>query len=230
MNKYLKIILILVCSLFLYTCDSSPTNTDEVGTDFDPIMLDVRIFLMESADSPGLTSTLDENELQQLMNGVNEVWDQANIRWEVEQVQISQALNGENYEKMLRGEIPRTSELLLSVIPEEDIDSDKWDIFLINELGGGIGGIYFPGIAAILQPETDPLGVSGLEGGLIRILAHELGHSLTLAHVPCALPGNLMAPGCPQGVRTRLTQSQVDATRNQAATNRPARTNSAINF
>ncbi len=202
MNRHFLILSFLIPVIFFYNCDNSPTTADQIEINFDPINLDVRIFLMESPASPGLTATVNENEVKKLMEGVNEVWEQANIQWEIERIQIIDALNGEDYERMLRGEIRLTTSLLLSVIPDGVIKSDSWDIFLINELTGGIGGVYLSQITSVIQPETDPLGVSGLQGGLTRILAHELGHSLTLNHVDCTSQGNLMAAGCPQGIRT----------------------------
>lgn len=56
-----------------------------------------------------------------------------------------------------------------------------------------------------------------------RILAHELGHSLTLPHVSCTPAGNLMSPGCAGSDRARLTAGQIERARAQAATGRPAR-------
>ena len=56
---------------------------------------------------------------------------------------------------------------------------------------------------------------------MARILAHELGHSLGLAHVACTTGGNLMAAGCTLGSRTFLNAIQITRVRLQAETGRP---------
>ena len=74
---------------------------------------------------------------------------------------------------------------------------------------------------AELSAELDPQGRRELVGATARILAHELGHSLSLPHVPCTPAGNLMSPGCPAAGRTRMSEAQVAAARRQALTGRP---------
>ena len=60
------------------------------------------------------------------------------------------------------------------------------------------------------------------DGGMARILAHELGHSLGLVHVPCAGQGNLMAAGYTLGTRTLLDVIQITEARLQAETGKPS--------
>jgi len=217
-----KILFQLLClSIFLHACSSSTDSSDDdIGLEL--LELDVRVHLLTSEESAGLNTIITEQDIPQLFDGVNEVWSQANVRWNVESVTTETALNGSQFDRMLRGEIPPSASILRSVIPRDSLTDGKWDVFLIHDFGGFAGGIYFPDIPAVLQPDTDPTGNSGFEGGLIRILSHELGHSLSLVHVPCFPSGNLMAPGCPQGVRTRLVDGQIEASRNQALTGEPA--------
>jgi hypothetical protein len=203
--------------LFLYSCDTS-SGFQDTG---QIIELDLNLFMMESSRSENITATLGSDEAEKLIEGVNEVWSQANIRWNLAQVTVVVASNAELFEMMMQNMVPRSMGLLRSIIPGGHISPDKWDVFIIHDFGGGIGGVYFPDLAAVLQPEVDPLREIGFDGGLIRILAHELGHSLGLPHVPCTQAGNLMAPGCMLGNRTRLAESQIESTRMQAATNLP---------
>ena len=209
--------ILLVSFFFLLSCASS-SNEDDIQ---EVLTLDVRVHLLESPESPGLTTTLDEDDVRAVFDGVNEIWEQAAIVWNIESIITETAFNGANFERVLRNEIPGTFEIVSSVIPRANLTNGRWDVFLIRDLGGGVGGLYFPGIPAVLQPEIDPNGISGLEGGLVRILSHELGHSLSLQHVACTSQGNLLAPGCVQGVRTRLTEGQIEAARRQASSNRP---------
>lgn len=222
MRSASKLLFQLICLvLILQACNSSTDSSDDEIA-LEPLELDVRVHLLTSEESAGLNTIITEEDIPQLFNGVNEVWSQANVRWNVESVITETALNGSQFDRMLRGEIPPSATILRSVIPRDNLTDGKWDVFLIHDFGGFAGGIYFPDIPAVLQPDTDPTGITGFQGGLIRILSHELGHSLSLVHVPCLPSGNLMAPGCPQGVRTRLVDGQIEASRNQALTGEPA--------
>jgi len=209
--------LFLIDTIFTF-CDSTSSGFEDRG---QLIELDVRVFLLESSKSENITAKLNSVEIEELFEEVNEVWSQANIQWNITLISTEEAQNAELFELMMNNEFPRSMALLRSIIPRDKLTSDTWDVFLIHDFGGGIGGVYFPDLAAVLQPEVDPLGGIALEGGLVRILAHELGHSLGLPHVPCTLTGNLMAPGCFQGNQARISETQIENTRKQAASNRP---------
>jgi hypothetical protein len=205
--------------MFLVGCAAGNPAEAEDQT----ITLDVRVHLLASARSTALTTTLTEAELESLFGRVNEIWSQAGIHWHIESLVHERASNPELFERMLRGETPPDIGSVAAVIPRDDLSEGDWDVFFIRQLVGA-AGVYFPGIPAVLQPEVDPPGRRGLDGGLSRILAHELGHSLGLQHVPCSPEGNLMAAGCPGENRTRLTSSQIMAARNQARVGNPYRT------
>ncbi|MFU8812543.1 MAG: hypothetical protein ACNA78_06215 [Balneolaceae bacterium] len=207
--------------LILYACSDSPVNMVEETDVEELITLPVNIHFMESSQSANLTSGLSEEDLTRLMEGVNEVWRPANIQWEVQRVETARAQNAAEFDRMVNGEIPFSATLIHSVIPLEGLSPTAWDVYLIRNLGGFVGGIYFARHAAVLQPETDPTGAFGFDGGLIRILSHELGHSLSLQHVPCVQPGNLMAPGCQVGNRTLMNDGQILQARSVARANRP---------
>jgi hypothetical protein len=211
--------LVAVLSLLAGCTDVNPAAAamDETLT------LGLRVHLLESAASESLTSTLSEDDVELLLELVNGTWRQAGIEWRLEEIVRSAALNPEPFERVLSGRAPPTAVALTGVIPRDRLSDGAWDVFFIRNLFGGIGGIYFPQVPAVLQPDVDPLGVHGLDGALPRILAHELGHSLGLPHVPCSAEGNLMAPGCLIGDRTRLTAQQIRSARLQAVQGSPFR-------
>ena len=84
-----------------------------------------------------------------------------------------------------------------------------------------MGGVYLPIEKVVVSTELDPLGQRDIDGGIARILAHELGHSLGLVHVPCTAQGNLMATGCTLGSRTFLDATQITRVQVQAEFGRP---------
>jgi len=217
--KHLLIITAVVISLlFNSACSDSSTGTaDDGGT----LTIDLNIHLMESDRSDNLTATLSDDEIDLLIRGVNEIWSQASIQWRVSDISRVEALNAEEFERTMNGERPPSPAVFRSVIPAQSTSPAEWDLFVIHDLGGVVGGIYFPQQAAILQPEVDPSRQALFEGGLIRITAHELGHSLSLGHVPCESPGNLMAPGCRVGDRALLNDEQIENARSVARDGAP---------
>jgi hypothetical protein len=189
--------------------------------DVGEISLRLRIHLLESSEFAALNSTLADDEVQTLLAGVNAIWKQANIRWALESVIREPAANQDIFARVLSGENPLTSSVIAALVPRGRLLAGEWDVFLVRDLGGGIGGIYIGGIPAIVGAELDPSGQRDLAGAGARILAHELGHSLNLQHVACTPEGNLLAPGCPAADRTRLTAAQIESARAQARTGHP---------
>jgi hypothetical protein len=215
--SFLPYVLLAVQFTFpLVGCSSS--SPLERG-DLDLLELSLRVHLMESEHSDALTTSLSAGEVDEVMAGINQVWAQAGIRWSLESLRRSEAEGDPHaFQRIVDRQLPPFAGVMAGVLPRDDLTSGAWDVFLIRELGGIAGGIYFPAIPAVLQPEVDPLGFRGLDGGLVRILSHELGHALGLPHVSCTENGNLMAPGCLQGQRTRLSDAQIEAARGQALT------------
>lgn len=193
-------------------CDDDPTSTARD----DVLELETRVHLVSSPESEALTTTLEEGEVDRLFEAVNEVWSQAGIEWQPVAVGPVESPGGQAFQDIVDGEEPPDPGVLWDAIPRDELTDGAWDVFLIRDLGGLAGGIYFPGLEAVLQPERAPDGSRELEGALTRILSHELGHGLGLPHVPCTSDGNLMAPGCRSGDRTRLAPDQVDSAREQA--------------
>jgi hypothetical protein len=213
------VVLVGVLWLLAGCVDANPTASTMNPT----VTLGLRVHLLESAESESLTSTLSEQDVALLVELVNVTWKQAKIEWRLEAIVRSAALNPQPFEQVMSGLAPPNAAVLAGVIPRDRLSDGAWDVVFIRHLFGGIGGIYFPQVPAVLQPDVDPMGVHGLDGALPRILAHELGHSLGLPHVPCTAEGNLMAAGCTIGDRTRLSAEQIRDARLQAVQGRPFR-------
>ena len=207
---------LLVTSALVASCNSDePTDGD-----FDSTILRMRVHLLQSDFSP-LNTTLTEDDVRTIITGVNDVWQQAGVSWEIESIVSNDALNAAVYESILLRDLPATGPRIASILPSASISEGRWDVFYLMDLGGLAGGVYLAPLTSVVVAELDPNGQRDLTGSVARILAHELGHSLGLQHVPCAPEGNLMAPGCQAGDRTRLTSGQIDVALSQAATGRP---------
>jgi len=219
-RRLLHVWTLTISALIFVSCGDDSGPAEIVAPHRSVIALRVRVHLL-SSEFPPLSTELTEDEVATVFGRVNAIWQQALIRWEIESIVREDALNSDAFAAILRGELPISDDLIASVLPRENLLSGDWDVFLILSLGGIAGGIYFPGIPAALSAELDPDGQRKLTGATARILAHELGHSLSLQHVPCTATGNLMSPGCPAADRRKLTESQVEAARQQALAGHP---------
>lgn len=188
-------------------------------TTLNVIELPVRVHLL-SSDDPALDSQLDESEVREIFRRVNEVWDAAGIRWVIESIIEEGARAIPSRERERQG--PEQVTFVAQAVPRENLTDHMWHVFFVRRMTGA-PGIYVGTLPAVIQSEVDPWGAPGLEGVVVRVLAHELGHALNLAHVPCVREGNLMAAGCDSENRIRLTEAQVEVAREQAVSGGPHR-------
>lgn len=156
------------------------------------------------------------------MAAVNELWAQAGIIWRLESIVRDDARNETLFDQARTDPNLSLVSVLTSVLTPEKLAPDIWNVFIIRDFGGGLGGVYLGNTGVVVTAEIDPEGQCDIDGGMARILAHELGHSLGLAHVSCTGQGNLMAAGCTLGSRTSLDATQITAVRLQAETGRPS--------
>ena len=197
-----------------------PTASGAWQSEAELLVLPVRVHLLTSATVPELNSTLTEAEIRRVFAEANGVWRQAGIRWEVESVLREAAQNEEAFpaaRETGRSGRGRFRSILLQVCPA--------------------GGVFFPERRQVLWSELNPRGEMHA-----TILAHELGHSLCLAH-DADSPNNLMRGGPAQGqgrgaaggaargaaprtprdpsTASELTTAQIAIARRQAATGSP---------
>jgi len=215
-NSVIRSVLTCICSVFLlFTVLLQPAKATD--PDDEVITLPVRIHFIDSGIQ-SLQSQLLESEVETIFETVNEIWSRAGIQWEIESFVRKSAINEQVLEEVPGG--TGGSELLQEVIPFENLSENYWNIFFVNRIGESYG-LFLTEVPVIIQSEYDHEGLFGTEGGMALILAHELGHSLDLAHVPCPEEGNLMAAGCFFGERDNLTEIQIEVAREQALKGKP---------
>ncbi len=207
-------------SASVIACSDSPT-APAGDTELEEIVLPLRIHLLRSSQIESLNAPLTAEQVQTLVSDVNEVWAQGNIRWSVEVVVEENAVLTPNVVSAFNGETAVDGQVLLEAIGG-DRQATGWDAYLVRDfMNAGFAGVYFAGAGLLFAKLADENGVIDLADFGTRVLSHELGHSLSLSHVACPPEGNLMAPGCPGEVRTRLNSAQVSAARAQALRGQP---------
>lgn len=204
----------------LAACDST-TGPDALpdASKIETLRLSVRVHLLGSDELAALNSTFTESQIDTLFAGLNDIWQQATVAWQIESIIRETALNAEGYRRVMSGATSLGS-VIATIFPRENLLAEGWNVFVIGDMGSFAGGIYLPS-QVVIFPQSGPLGEQGTTGRGPRVLAHELGHSLSLEHVTCTAAGNLMSPGCGGGNPAGLTPNQVGAARQQASSGRP---------
>lgn len=217
-----SLLALLLASSFGLACsgDSASAGTGPPPTSSQIVRLPLRMHLLTSRLTP-VHSTLDNVAVRALVDRVNEIWRQAEIVWEIESIHREFAQSEDQVEQVLLAGRSFSTAVISAILPRDRLFEEGWDAFILHDLvsAGAAPGVYLAVIPAVVSSEVDPAGLN--DPG--RILAHELGHSLTLLHVECPAAGNLMAPGCDSGDRLRLTAEQIAQARTHAKTRRPAR-------
>ena len=221
-NPRNRLSVLMAVALILGACSDGtdePTGPETRGP--EAIELAVRLHLVQSDQLDALNVRLSDAEVTELVTAVNETWAQAGIIWSLESIVREDARNESLFSRALMDPTVSPISVLTSVLTPENLRPDIWNVFMIRDFGGSLGGAYLPMEKVVVSTEVDPLGQRDIDGGMARILAHELGHSLGLIHLPCTAQGNLMATGCTLGSRTFLDATQITRVRLQAETGRP---------
>ena len=204
---------ILLCNSILFAAENEakPVN-------LELITLPLQFHLVTS-QIEHLHAKSAQEDVDRMQERINGVWAAAGIHWSLQKTvthpvgsedQIIAAMNG-------TAQIPR--EFLLNALIASETSSKVWNMFIVHDLTSimGFPGVYLPSRQSLIISELDPAGLN--DPG--RIAAHELGHSLTLAHVECVSKGNLMSAGCASVNRTRLEPEQIEDVRRQAGRGEP---------
>jgi hypothetical protein len=159
--------------------------------------------------------------------GASGIWSTARIGFEVESVRREAAPAGpaRDLPKVLTGEISPPRDVLTKLIdPAQQLSPRGLDMYIINDLGRLAGGVYYGRQGSVIYAQNGPKGPQEANAHGAKILAHELGHSLSLDHTTCTDQGNLMVAGCTKGADPLyLTDAQITAARGVATSGWPYR-------
>ena len=181
--------------------------------------------------------------LRPLMAGVNEIWQRGRVRFTTGIPKPLRPVSRDaekTYADLFKPNVPAdVVEKLLGptcadLLPNFPDRGKVIHLGLVYTMPQGYGAVYMPAKGLILMPQVkfaklvSPTGVwkngSDVFFAQSNILAHELGHALSLEHV--ATQGNLMIDGAIRqgegvGPELGLTPVQIVAARKQAFTGGP---------
>ena len=181
--------------------------------------------------------------LRPLLAGVNEVWRSANIHFVADRplpMRVADLDAAKAFAGLFKPGVSATavaqlqSRILHKMLPDLPDRGKVLHIVVIYTMPRAYGAVYLPAKGMVLMPQVKFAALVDADGvwkdgspvffAQSNILAHELGHALSLPHV--ATQGNLMIDGNLRigggvGPGTRLTAGQVIAARKQAFTGGP---------
>lgn len=149
----------------------------------------LRVYLFSFEACPGWDSTWNEGDVRRIIGEVNAIWRPAGIFWTLQSVLSTVIERNLIPAAVLLQTGRKFREHLVQMSPRvpEVVGRRLWRVAIIRTFPLPAGGAYLPGTRTAFfcqetrRGETAPI-----------VLAHELGHSLGLMHVPVA--ANLMHP------------------------------------
>ena len=206
------------------------------------VTLQVRVHYLKS-QFPAIDADHKLTNLRPLLSGSNEIWRQAGIRFSMrapEPMRLVDRDAEKTYADLFKPELtagvvkqflPKAIYRMLPDLPDR---GKVLHMVVVHTMPQGYGAVYLPGKGVVFMPQVkyakliskDGVWKNGSEHFFMQsnILAHELGHALSLRHV--ATQGNLMIDGKLRegggiGPGMDLAQEQIIAARKQAFTGGP---------
>jgi hypothetical protein len=208
-----QLILFLLILFTLFGCVTEEKNS----ANLDQLNLKIDFYCYTFASEPTLDCTLNENQVKEILSEVNLIWAQANIQWELASFNTKE-ISAQDFSLAQNETATQIKSKLFKISPENTNQAKIWNVAIIQNFPSPVNsaGLYLPGGHTIYFAQTKKSNTSFIEVKPY-VLAHELGHSLSLGHVDAEESvDNLMGPGAINAEIPNLTQEQIQIIRKQA--------------
>lgn len=184
---------------------------DGISEEQDPqsetrvITLPLEVYLYNFQGEPDYSSTIDEDDVVDLVAKANEIYAQAEIKFNVVSI-VKKTMSAAMFDIVQPEDNTSTKQKFAKIVPAYDTNKVIWRTGIVRKMPIPAGGLYIAKLAFFAEQNKD--------GEFHHtIFAHELGHSFGLDHTE--IPGNLMAPGN-AAVALKLNSEQIEKIRAQA--------------
>ena len=193
--------------------DEMPRDEDQQGpsNNSEVLVLPLSVYALTSDTTTALDNGHTDAELHAMIGQVNQIWAQANIRFDLQVIQRLPA-QGEDAFAELMDQGGRDAQVLRGLFDRSQLPSEGWSMVLVDDMGAMAPGVYFCDQQVLVSGR-----VFGRQSRQVpaNVIAHELGHALGLDHA-CGEGENLM---CADGMQpTLLWAQQISESRTQAMT------------
>jgi hypothetical protein len=134
----------------------------------------VRVHLMQSSTEPALQTTLKVAEASHIFLGVNKIWAQSGVQFELESIVITRALDNAPASKD-----PKDRWVVKTLSPLSRTSS-AIDVCYVKTVAAN--GFYSGGVVVVKDAPVLKSVPGGTDEPLARVTSHELGHALGLSH------------------------------------------------
>lgn len=168
----------------------------------------VKVYLYSFEAAPEMNTQFSEQEVEDAMAVVNQVWSAAGIHFNVEVV-MPLFVSATQFPAGSENLGPQEIKAVMARIAPQESDPMVWNVAIIRRFNFGAAGLYIGGKSTAYYTDVNSRNETHY-----TILAHELGHSLGLPHGEGL--GNLMAPNPNPSEARQLTDEQISIARSQA--------------